>query len=974
MTDNRNTYTYHAFISYCHRDEHWARWLHRAIETYKIRSRLENQAEIERKEVPQRLFPVFRDRDELEGVSNLPERLYAALTESRALIVICSPQGAASHWVNEEIRTFKHQYPKRDVLAVIVGGEPWSGNENECFPEALRFKVGKDGKLTDDREEPGAVDARPGKDGRNNVLLKIVAALIGLPFDQLRQRDQERRRRRLLALSLVLAALSAVLAGLAGFAWHQRGVAQHRARIAQAHLLAAMARDELPTGTGDNFDFSRAILLGVHAAQKEPLPETFAVLTKVLQASPYRVRFLWGHSGTIRKVAFSNDGKSLVSAGTDGNAIVWNRQTAELQVRIAYGAPIHAMALSPLEDVVALSGDGGSILFWDLVRSTTSGSKIQTDEETIFGLAFNPTGQLLATAGTNGGARLWDMTTRRQSGDRLSVHRGTLLDVTFSPDGQSVVTAGDQGQLTLWKSWGNRPIATPLVGHEVSDWGSVNAVVFDHEGRSMISAGSHGKLLAWIVNQDSPSSVPLQGHKALVTSASFNPDGSLLTTGDKVGDIIFWNDSFDAPLRIHGDGVQALAFSPDGRAFASAGNRGRLILWDLDRPPLGKPFTGNREGSGGVALSPDGNYLVNIGPELLAWKSHDRQPSTPARRLFVRSVVFLEEGNAFVASTAKNQILRVDLNTPTTDPILIGRGSTINAMQINPAGSTIDTVTLRHIERWNLSSGGPADKIELLPLPSGPFSPSIKKADFSPDGKTVAWSTGGGEVAFSIVETGESAKLSFAEGPKPERLIGFSPDGLKLLTQDGSGRLSFWPIKNGKISGRPVTLKTALTDFFLSAFTKNGKILATTSGRLTRGRDEITLWNTENGQRLNEPWETSTQVASLAFSPDSQMLAVGGDARIFLWNVHHRKPMAELIGTPERAITGLVFSPDSRTLYSAGGKVVAWNLDLQHLIQLACRTANRNLTQSERVAVAGSDLPMGGVCPEKSPAKNHVDR
>jgi len=81
-----STYRYWAFISYSQRDVRWASWLHRALETYSIPRKLVGQGE--KAAIPRRLFPVFRDREELPGASDLGEKLTEALKQSKSLIVI----------------------------------------------------------------------------------------------------------------------------------------------------------------------------------------------------------------------------------------------------------------------------------------------------------------------------------------------------------------------------------------------------------------------------------------------------------------------------------------------------------------------------------------------------------------------------------------------------------------------------------------------------------------------------------------------------------------------------------------------------------------------------------------------------------------------------------------------------------------------------------------------------------------------
>jgi len=189
---------YWAFISYSHRDEPWARWLHRAIETYRVPDRLVGKTTRDGI-VPKRLFPVFRDRDELPASSDLSISIVDALKQSRFLIVICSRGAAASRWVNEEIKTFKALAGEDRVLCLVVDGEPNASDnpafaQHECFPPAVRYRVSNEGSLEQERAEPLAADARPRKDGRSAAKLKLLSGLLGIGLDELKLRERERRR------------------------------------------------------------------------------------------------------------------------------------------------------------------------------------------------------------------------------------------------------------------------------------------------------------------------------------------------------------------------------------------------------------------------------------------------------------------------------------------------------------------------------------------------------------------------------------------------------------------------------------------------------------------------------------------------------------------------------------------------------------------------------------------------------------
>jgi tetratricopeptide (TPR) repeat protein len=234
---------YAAFISYSQANRAAARWLHRAIESYRIPRRLlrRNQGRIQARD---RLAPVFLDREELSSSPSLGDAVRSALERSDFLIVVCSPSAAASRWVDEEVRAFKALGRSDRILCLIVDGEPMAAERGrpaaeECFPPALRYEVAG-GQLTAQRaNEPLAADLRAGADGRRAARLKLIAGLLGANLDDLRQREQARWQRRLVLVGATATAGCLVLAGLALAAWMARNEAEGQRQLAEQKSLTA---------------------------------------------------------------------------------------------------------------------------------------------------------------------------------------------------------------------------------------------------------------------------------------------------------------------------------------------------------------------------------------------------------------------------------------------------------------------------------------------------------------------------------------------------------------------------------------------------------------------------------------------------------------------------------------------------------------------------------------------------------------
>ncbi len=244
---------YIAFISYSHRDRAATEWLHKALESYRIPKALVG-TQTAKGEVPARLVPIFRDRDELGAAADLGVQLRAALANSEHLIVVASPAASASQWVNEEIRSYKALHGEDRVLALIVGGEPWSsdaaGHEtDEAFPRALRYRLASDGSISDDRAEPIAADGRPQGDGKRLALQKLIAGITGVRLDDLVQREAHRRARRLTIVATGAVVGMVLASGLAAYAEIQRRAAVEQREIARRETAAARAATDYLIGT-----------------------------------------------------------------------------------------------------------------------------------------------------------------------------------------------------------------------------------------------------------------------------------------------------------------------------------------------------------------------------------------------------------------------------------------------------------------------------------------------------------------------------------------------------------------------------------------------------------------------------------------------------------------------------------------------------------------------------------------------------
>lgn len=228
--ETSTAYKYKAFISYSSSDRHSAEKLQRALERYRLPRKMLHS----RKYIPRRISPIFLDRSDLRVSPDLGIVIEEALEKSEFLLVLCSPDAAASRWVKREVSYFKSLGRFDKVISVILRGVPAAHDpEREpmgAFPREL-LSSRDDGTLV----EPLAADLQERGDGFDLAKLKIVATILGVSLAELTQRqleDDRRRRRFAQAVAAGMVSLAAVATAGAWIAWKQSASAEMRLQTA----------------------------------------------------------------------------------------------------------------------------------------------------------------------------------------------------------------------------------------------------------------------------------------------------------------------------------------------------------------------------------------------------------------------------------------------------------------------------------------------------------------------------------------------------------------------------------------------------------------------------------------------------------------------------------------------------------------------------------------------------------------------
>ena len=324
---------YNAFISYKHevKDTKIAELVQRELEHYNI------PAKIKKSTGMKKIERIFRDKDELPITSDLSETILDALNHSDYLIVICSTKTRESIWVSREIDFFLRTHTKKQILTVLVDGEP-----DDVIPPILLQdektvynSYGQQQKIVT-ALEPLSCDFRlPKRHALKQELPRLASALIGCSYDDLINRQRQYMLRR---MALLFAAAMALSLSFGIYMFHSRR------QIEKSYTSALKSQSRYLANESENLlekeQRIKAIQLALAAlpsssedTSRPIIPEAVRALTKASYAyvsmsySSIDTDGSYGLSNTIKKFTLSPNGQYLAANDQHGNLMVWNLQT-----------------------------------------------------------------------------------------------------------------------------------------------------------------------------------------------------------------------------------------------------------------------------------------------------------------------------------------------------------------------------------------------------------------------------------------------------------------------------------------------------------------------------------------------------------------------------------------------------------------------------------------------------------------------
>ena len=794
------------------------------------------------------------------------------------------------------------------------------------------------------------------------------------------QRNEIRTRRQ---ITVGLGLGFAVVAVLAVFAWAQRNIAvtkenarataqaqaEEQANIAIARQLVVQAQALLRT---DDSNQLAALLLATESMKLNSSSDAAEILnTNTHSGQSISMK----HDSWITSIAYSPDGKYIVSGSWDETARVWNAKTGEEICRVIHdGIPI-VVAFSPNRKYIATGANDKILRISD--AATCAELTRMEHEHTVTAISFSPDSKYIASAAIANTVHVWETATGIEVSRQM--HPGKDNTIDYSPNGLYVVSGTINGEILVWDPF------TGKTFYNMKHNGTVKAISPD--GKLIVSSGTSGTARVWVALTG--EEITQLENRAFF---KFSPDGNIFLSGSSDGIITIFDisknftkiDDFNI-----GESISRIVFSQSGKYFATTHGNRTVRVWDIASKREISRITHDNNVTD-ASFSPDEKYIASGSEDstVRIWNVLlNHEPNNILLSNAIKEITFSPNGQ-FWATANKGEIQIWD-STIWKKITSIAQQSTVTKMSFIPNGYYLFVESADNVLRmYDSASGKQMGQISmdypiapiLVLSPDGKLAltmagktatvwelPTLKQisqktmnldilaAVFSKDSKYVAMSSQDKTVLVWEVKTGNKvSRLRDQSIRSWIHLLAFTADENFVVTNDENfssydKNIKIWDLRSSKI--------VTTLDYSAVGISQDGEyLIADDSGRgvVVKLPEGNIISRTAHIGAIN----------FLSFSPDQRyVVSVTDNHTVRVWEVLTGKEIAR-----KTYLTNVVlaaFTPDGKYIASRGSEdiIQIWPWMPDDIIEETCSSVPRNLTRAEWTQYIGNALPYQAVCP-----------
>ncbi|KAG8717078.1 hypothetical protein FRC09_014773 [Ceratobasidium sp. 395] len=587
------------------------------------------------------------------------------------------------------------------------------------------------------------------------------------------------------------------------------------------------------------------------------------------------------HSHYVSGVAFSPDGRRIVSGCGDCIVRVWDAETGIVIMSLeGHTRWVTCVAYSPDGYLIASGSFDCTVRIWDSRTGSEVCKPLEGHSKYVHCLAFSADGKNVASISRDHLVRVWNITTGA-SIFHLDRHSAPVLCVVFSPDGHYIASCAEDKQLIIWDAQAGAPVLEPMTHtHEIC------SVAFSPDSSLVVSGGWDYAVTVWDRATLTRKLEPFTGHDDMIRAVQFSPGGDRIVSASHDCTVRIWNlesgKEIGADLQRHSGQVQSVVWSPDGLHIASCSADKTVRIWDAEA-------------------------------DTRASAGHSQSPAP------INYVVYSHDGRMLATGSDDNALIIWDAATGTvkSDP-LRGHSDWVFSVAFSHddrrivSGSRDKTIWI-----WDVETGATV----LGPIEG--HSDAVRSVVFSPDSRLVASGSCDCTARIWDVEAGTQVLEPLTGHTEPVRCVAFSPDGNFLASGSFGKTVRVWDVQTGEPRLGPLHGHTEAV--YSVTFFSNGVYIASCSDDCT-----VHIWDASTGDvtRVLQQPHPQAQLWVVAVTQDSYHVVAGSSAGCLLvWDMDSDNDTAKALHGHFNTVLSIALSPDGLRVVSSStdGTLRMWD-------------------------------------------------